>query len=83
MSNWDDDEEWEEDYAFGWDGLHILNAYAWKAASGQLPRFSVVLGMNIIDAIKSENLDERSAQPYIDVFMRATDGNKHTDPQWD
>jgi hypothetical protein len=77
---WDDDDEDDIELAFEWDALHILHTYAWKAASARLRGVSIVLGLQLIDAIKTEALDEAAAEPYVAALSRAEDtGN----PLWD
>lgn len=77
--DWDDEDDLE--LAFEWDALHILHEYAWKAASARFPHVSMVLGLNLIDAIKTESIDQYTAQPYIDIFTDAADSGG--EPKWD
>lgn len=77
----EDDEDEEMEVAFAWTTMHELHAYAWRAASGYLDGVGIVLGLNLIDAIKTEAIDDVGAKPYIDI-LRDADINERA-PRWD
>lgn len=74
-----DDDELEFE-AFHWGALHEIQALAWEAAEGRIPGISLVLGLCIVDAIKTGSIDEDCAQPYINALNSAKRGEK---PRWD
>jgi hypothetical protein len=74
-----DDEELED--AFEWGPIHILHSYAWHAACGRIKGVRMALGLCLIDAIKSDKIDDVGAPAYVRVLSEAHDEGRRV--RWD
>lgn len=80
MDDDDDDILLVMEYEGDEDPLHELNGLAHQAICGRLTGVGITFGFQLVDAMRSLELDELSAKPYVEALQRSRDSG--LPPAW-